>query len=370
MTTLQLLGKAQDDDLAILAEAARSRDPTTGYGHLRNLHCALEADRACAVAPELLRIIGSDPEPLVRWQPEWRCQSSVAMGLQWCGDEAVSDAFLDALETVAELRPRFATTIAAQRRRNVFRREMRQRGLAGVPVVSLGLNCMAFELPQRFGFGIGAGGRTILTPFAFGVHKRQVLLDVLQQGWASYAPLPVLALHRSTNGETMVIRRDGGAVWNHHRGAHMGDDEFRLFRESIGRMSDQFDAMLERRDLDKVIFLLVVNSVAELGDDVGYPHQLLAALDRRSPSLASRLLVIATPRRSDPVHGAALRRQRLAERITLLELPIPREDYVWWEFSHHNRPDGLGFEFDLAQAMAEEIAHWSVGQRVLQEVSA
>ncbi|MBK1661334.1 hypothetical protein [Paracraurococcus ruber] len=332
--------------------AARAGDPAPLQALLHGLLEALQVDLLDRLMPEALPLLtaAAPSLPAERWEALWWDAT------RWCAADAVLHPFLDRVEALFGAHGLWRAMADATRRRLEFGRALAARGLDRVPLLSLGTDCMAFDLPQRFRFGLRQGGRPLFSPFALGAHRPEVVLRALEAGWEGYAPAEALMLLRSAQGVPMVARRDGWAVWNHHCGEHWAEDGFARFRASIASLAARFDTALAGSDAPIAVF--VVSSQHPFVPEREGPllARMLRALERRGGPVP-HLVALHTPREPGPL-AAAPEGWRVEDRFAAFELPIPRPNYVWWHDQHHALPDGLEFELRIAGWLADAIAGW------------
>ena len=101
------------------------------------------------------------------------------------------------------------TALGRAAARQAFREQVWEGGLARVPLLPLGLNCLPWNLPARWGFRAGPEALAAMTPFALAAHQMPVVLAALEAGWAGYAPagaLRAIATPGTTPGATRAAR--------------------------------------------------------------------------------------------------------------------------------------------------------------------
>lgn len=334
--------------------AARRGDPAPLQAVLHGLVEALQVDLADALMPEALPLLAEGAAAL----PPERWHHLLHDAVRWGADADALAQLLDMAERLPGLWEGLRATIPAARRRLEFGRALAGRGLDRVPLLSLGQDCMAFDLPQRFRFGIRHGGRPLFTPFSLAGHRPEVLLRVLEEGWEGYAPEGEVLLLRSTTGLPFIVRRDGHVIWNHHLGEHWAAEGFARFRASIAALQARFDTALDGVAAPAAVFVISSAYAFEPERDAAYLERVLRALDARPGWPRPHLVALHAPREPGPLAGAA-DGWRLGGRIAALELPIPRPDYVWWHDLQNATPEGLAFETRIATWLMETTAAWT-----------
>jgi hypothetical protein len=125
--------------------------------------------------------------------------------------------------------------------RQAFREGVWAAGLARVPLLPLGLNCLPWNLPARWGFRAGPEAMAAMNPFALAAHTLPAVLPTLEEGWAGYAPEGAIRAIATPGGARILLREDGGAVWNHHSGAGWEADGFAALRLDLEILARRFE---------------------------------------------------------------------------------------------------------------------------------
>ncbi len=255
--------------------------------------------------------------------------------------------------------PEVGEFIAGESGRIRFREFLNGAGLDAVPFVSIGAECMAYDLLARWGFCTDLPCASGYTPFSLAVHHRDLVLRVLESGWGDYAAPRLLCSVRSPTGLALVARKDGKAVWNHHIGEYWSADNFARFSASIERLMTAFDRVLADSSVAPVVFVLHLprNEDPCAGD---FMPRVVQALRVQAKSSAPRLLVLHTPRDVDaPVElgshptGAAI-----------IRAPSPGPDYVWFEPRSYNTAAGHAYERRIVESIVDAVSGWvTAGER-------
>jgi hypothetical protein len=258
------------------------------------------------------------------------------------------------LRSIEPKTPQILALIEAEAKRLDFRRGLEELALHEIPLVSIGGECMAYALAARWGFCCEVGKTHAFTPFSLAFHKPDYVLHLIRDGWGDYAQLDQLRVLTSTNGQRMVARKDGLAIWNHHVGKWWLANQFGRFRSNIDRHIESFGRILGDGSVPQVVFLFHWARAHDLIDS-GYAGQLFSALKQRAAIPNPRLLLLLTPR-SD---GAPVEVKFDGPSIAQITAPVPAADYVWFEPRVRDSEVGLGFECRLACAMRDVLSEWS-----------
>jgi hypothetical protein len=248
-----------------------------------------------------------------------------------------------------EAGPGADTALGRATARQVFRESVWAAGLARVPLLPLGLHCLPWNLPARWGFRSAPQAMEALNPFALAAHHLPVLLAALEEGWAGYAPLAAIHAVTTPSGRRLLRRQDGGAVWNHHTGPHWKEDGLAPLRLDLEILARRFERACAAPEVPLRVFFLVT----EAAPDAALAARLLAALRRRLREGRIGLFLL-----HNPVEGEAAGPERIGPEAVLLRAPRPRPDYEWHLPGHFDTPEGFGFEQRVAAALRDAIADW------------
>ncbi|TDG32143.1 hypothetical protein E2C05_08580, partial [Paracraurococcus ruber] len=182
------------------------------------------------------------------------------------------------LQGLGDTVPGPGTALGRAWARQAFREEVAAAGLARVPLLPLGLNCLPWNLPARWGFRSAPNAMEAFNPFALASHELPTVLAALEEGWAGYAPEDGIRAIAAPGGARIPLRADGGAVWNHHAGAPWDEAGFAALRLDLAMLARRFERLAAAR-LPLRVALLATERAAP---DAALAARLLAALRRRA----------------------------------------------------------------------------------------
>lgn len=233
--------------------------------------------------------------------------------------------------------------------RQSFREGVAAAGLAQVPLLPLGLNCLPWNLPARWGFRSAPNAMECLNPFALAAHQLPAVLAALEEGWADYAPAGGIRAIATPGGERILLREDGGAVWNHHLGPHWEEAGFAALRLDLEVLARRF----ERTASAPRVPLRVAFLVTEAAPEPALAERLLVALRRRARGGRVGVFLLHNPPEGEP--GTP---ERFGPAAVALRAPLPRPGYQWHLPAHLDQPEGFAFEQRIATALRDAMAEW------------
>ncbi|TDH63280.1 hypothetical protein E2C06_07885 [Dankookia rubra] len=260
---------------------------------------------------------------------------------------ALPRALLRGLGGEAAGRP--GTALARAQARQAFRESAWAAGLARVPLLPLGLHCLPWNLPARWGFRSTPQAMEALNPFALAAHHLPVVLAALEEGWAGYAPPSAIHAVTTPSGRRLLRRQDGGAVWNHHAGPQWEEDGLAPLRLDLEILARRF----ERACAAPGVPLRVCFLVTEAAPDAALAQRLLAALRRRVRESRLGLFLL-----HNPIEGVPGATEHLLPEAVALRVPRPHPTYEWHLPGHFDSPAGFAFEHRIATALRDAIADW------------
>ena len=243
-----------------------------------------------------------------------------------------------------------ATLLGRAWARQAFRERVWTAGLARVPLLPLGLNCLPWNLPARWGFRAAPDAMGCFTPFALAAHRLPAVLDALEHGWSGYAPAARIRAVGTPGGQRLLLREDGAAVWNHHLGAAWEEEGFAALRLDLETLARRFERAAAAPRPPLRVFFLVTTAEAP---DAALAGRLLAALRRRARGGRAALFLL-----HNPLEGEAAPPEALGPDAVLLRQPAPRPSYQWHLPAHLDSVEGFAFEQRIAHALREAMVGW------------
>jgi hypothetical protein len=241
------------------------------------------------------------------------------------------------------------TALGRAQARQSFRESAWTSGLARVPLLPLGLHCLPWNLPARWGFRSTPQAMEAMNPFALAAHHLPVMLAALEEGWASYAAPSAIHAVTTPSGRRLLRRKDDGAVWNHHTGAHWEEDGLAPLRLDLEILARRFERACAAPGVPLRVFFLVT----ETAPDAALVERLLAALRRRVREGRVGLFLLHNPPAGEA--GAA---ERPLPEVVALRAPRPHPAYEWHLPRHFDSPEGFAFEHRIATALRDAISDW------------
>jgi hypothetical protein len=237
----------------------------------------------------------------------------------------------------------------------VSRRQVHRRKLApvvrGITVIPLGLNCLAWNLPNRWGFRCPADFDLCENPFSLAMHRLPAVIDALEQDFRSYAVEEDLISAVTPNGTSIAARRDRGAVWNHHQGTYWSQQGYVNLRRDLASKAENFRQSCRR---DGLVFLMS-NCPANSPAEVSFLPQLQSALARHT-GRPDNFLILTNQRAA--TEGPTL--NRVDDTTFLVRCPFPTKRYVWYDDDTADVSEGLSFEQRYSKLLLKCLARWGL----------
>ena len=271
-----------------------------------------------------------------------------------CLEPAVQQQLLDQLRDRAQTDPELRPIWQAVARRQVFR--IRLHGLRRGPMalVSLGLHCLPWTLVNRWGFREAAQFETLQNPFCLALHKADTVTQAIATGFAGYAAPASMRETTTPNGKRIAMRRDGGAVWNHHRGPAWLDEDYAGLRNSLALRAEAFRESCGAQGL---VFLMGDCRITDPAAPIPFLAPLRAALAEATGQPRCRLILTSQGRRGGE-GGVAWR----DEATALISAPYPHPRYIWANDDQADSAEGLDFEQSYAEALLACLTRWGLAE--------
>ncbi|WP_439599061.1 hypothetical protein [Falsiroseomonas sp.] len=253
--------------------------------------------------------------------------------------------------------------------RGATRRQRQRLRLAaefegGASLISLGLNCLAWHLPGRWGLRREADFATLFNPFALAGHTIPGVIAALEDDFASYCAPEATRVVATRRGHEMMMRRDRTAHWNHNRSTYWLRDDAAALRRTMQEKAALFRSACRRPD---AVFVLATCPVEYPEEPLDFLPRLDAALARFTGRKGNRILISnQTARRREP--GMV----EVDATTRYVTCPYPSADYVWHDDLYADSRAGLIFENAYLGFLLRALLQWRLLRRraVAQEAAA
>jgi hypothetical protein len=263
--------------------------------------------------------------------------------------EEVEAAIL-ALDPVSRRHAPLRAVWHAVRSRQRYRNWVETAHEGGASIISLGLNCLPWHLPCRWGLRRMEDFHALFGPFALAGHTIPGVLSALENDFAGYCDPQDFRIIRTQRGHQLAIRLDRTAHWNHNRGPYWLKDDAAAMRASLSAKAALFRLSCRRPD---AVFLLATCPVEYPEEALDFLPRLDAALARFTGRTGNRILI-----------GNQTARQRtlglhvVNATTRFLYCPYPSADYVWHDDAHSDTPAGLAFERGFIGLVVRALLQW------------
>jgi hypothetical protein len=243
---------------------------------------------------------------------------------------------LNAMAATARIAPELRTAHRAVLHRQKFRDQLAERYSGWASIISLGLNCLPWHLPGRWGLRKPRDFVSLFNPFSLAGHSAQGVIDALQDDFQSYCSADQMRAVSSQRGHEFALRKDRGAFWNHNRGTYWLRNDMAALRESLADKAERFRAAVKRRN---AVFLMATCPVEYPQEPLDFLPRLNAALARFTGTERNRIIISnQTARRAEPgLH-------RVDDQTFFFYCPYPTKEYVWHDDDEADTKVGLTFE--------------------------
>lgn len=269
-----------------------------------------------------------------------------------CLEPALLEDLLNRLLDRAQSMPELLPIWQAVRQRQDFRTRLQAQRRGPLTLVSLGLHCLPWTLVNRWGFREASQFEALQNPFCLAMHKAGTVTEAIAGDFATYAEPEAMREATTPQGQRIAMRRDGGAVWNHHRGPAWIDDSYAGLRQSLAQRAEAFRASCRAEGL---VFLMGDCRIDRPEGPIPFLAPLRAALARATGNPRDRLILSSQPRR-----GGAAGLHWLDAETALLSAPYPHPHYVWANDDTADSAEGLAFEQAYATALLTCLARWDL----------
>lgn len=222
---------------------------------------------------------------------------------------------------------------------------------ARTKMLSLGLNCLPWMVPNRWGLRTGEDIESCHGPFDLGRNRLDVIIRLIAEGFDGYLDPDLIDAKLSPKGEPVPYNRRFKAYWNHNKTAYWTRNRY---EKLIGLMNHKIANFERCYEGEHLVF--AVSEFPFISPEQAHQvmNQLADAIRSRVGS-ESRCLIYAT------THADLARpfgeRTEFAPGLIHYWLPYPSAGYVWADENHANAPEGLDFERAYVDRLKQEMAH-------------
>lgn len=272
-----------------------------------------------------------------------------------CLPTAELDAALDTLRIAARRDAAFQTAWHAVRHRLRYRNRLDSQFEGSASILSLGLNCLPWHLPGRWGFRRMGDFSALFGPFSLAGHTIPGVLAALEGDFAGYCDPDSIRIVRTQRGHQLAMRVDRTAHWNHSRGPYWLRDDAAPMRANLAAKAALFRTACRRPD---AVFLLATCPVQYPAEPLDFLPRLDAALARFTGRSGNRILITNQTARQQP---AGLHVVNPGTRFAYC--PYPSAEYVWHDEAHADTVAGLDFERTYSSLMLRALTRWGLLRR-------
>jgi hypothetical protein len=205
-----------------------------------------------------------------------------------------------------------------------------------VRVISVGQNCLPFQLPVRWGLAPRPEHNTLM-PFDLGAHIANTAADIIDADFADYVDDDVLDLRLDAQGFKFAFQKKFHIGFFHERGSSWLGQGIGRLQESYRRRIENFRRLSAQPPTVFFFCLCGAGSidmiVDALKDHLAHPNVSMLVVNVMQEAVAP-----------PPAH----------DRILYRHIPYPR-DYSWSWVKDINSQRGLAFEGSVADALKDAI---------------
>lgn len=248
--------------------------------------------------------------------------------------------------------PDLAVTLNAIRLRAKFRADLAAKYNGSVSLVSLGLNCLPWHLPQRWGFRRPRAFSYLMVPCSLAGHTIPGVIAALEDDFAGYCTPEKVRVVKTQRGHSMAMRTDRGAFWNHHRSPYWLKDDFAALRATMAEKAENFRQACKRPN---VAFLMATCPVRYPEEPLDFLPRLQAALARHTGTDRNRILITnqTTPDRPPEL-------LQVDETVRFAYCAYPSKEYVWHDEAQADAKEGLAFERQYVGLLTRTLRGWKL----------
>ena len=268
----------------------------------------------------------------------------------FCLEPASIEGFLAKTEWAATKSEPLHIVREAMRRRLQFSQDVDERWEGHGTLISLGLNCMPWTLPNRWGLRSPEEFGSLFTPFSAGVHKFKGLARALTTDFEDYCQPDRVMSVETKHGHLTAMRTDGTAVWNHNLGPYWLDNGFARLRETLAEKARLFRDACRQED---AVFIMGKAPISYPDEPVSFIATLNEVLQPFTGRPSNRVLLWNE-------HAETAGRYKVDPWTHVLNCPFPASGYLWHDEETADGPEALAYEGDCAQAIVDSLQDWGL----------
>ncbi|MGX9962990.1 hypothetical protein ACVFYP_06680 [Roseomonas sp. F4] len=269
-----------------------------------------------------------------------------------CLPAAEIAAGLAASQAAAEADPALMFAWRAVRQRQDWREALPRRFAGGAALLSLGLNCLPWTLPARWGLREMADFAPLFGPFSLAGHSIPGVITALEGGFEAFCAPEAVRVVKTQRGHELAMRVDRSANWNHNRGPYWLGQDLVPLRAGLAAKGARFAAACRRPD---AVFLLAGCQVEYPEEPLDFLPRLDAALARYTGRDGNRIIITNQTARRRPAGT-----REVDASTSFLYCPYPTPDYVWHDDDYADSEAGLAFEHGYVEALMHALARWGL----------
>jgi hypothetical protein len=250
--------------------------------------------------------------------------------------------------------PRFANLLNAAAQRQNFRTGEAEAIRGSVCLVTLGLPCVPWKIPNRWGLRSEPDYSACFNPFALAAHKPQGVIEALASDFSRYCRPDDLMMVTSQRGERVPARRDRCALWTHNAGAHWASDNFAPLMANMTWKIANFRAACRRPN---PVFLMS-NVPAPHADKVAFLPNLQQALRRHTGRHDNHIVLT---NQTAGAEGISL--HRIDDTTIFFHCPYPKKGYFWNLDESVDSAEGVAYERRYVELIQESLAQFGLIER-------
>lgn len=268
-----------------------------------------------------------------------------------CLDETWLERLAAKSWKTAKQDPSVNLALSAMNRRLDVRRRMAAEGAPAASLITLGLNCMPWNVPCRWGLRRQADFIDLLTPFAQVAHTLALMISMLRDDFKDYCAEETLTWVTTKGGHQTPLRRDAQASWNHNLGSYWVEDGFARLRQMMAVQIANFRAACRR---DNAVFIMT----KALSDFPARPpleflETLNQALERHTGQRRNRLVLLNKQAETASQHW-------VDDWTLIVNCPFPSASYVWYDDEAADTDEGFAYEQSHITAIMHALSHWGL----------